>query len=1038
MNGLRSLLVAGLAILVSYLFPCNAFGKEAPMNSPVKADFHVSAAGNDRWSGRLAAPNPMHTDGPFATLERARDAVRGLLARHPGKDVLVLIRGGTYRLTRTVVFSLQDSAAESRTITYANYPGEVPVFTSGVPIEGWTKVEDGIPDLPAAARGKVWTADVSDFRALKEKHAGKALSGREWRFLTLYDGLTRLPRARSKGFSPTQATPRGKRWDPRTLHFPKGAMRNWPRLHDAELVIVPCFFWTMNILPLESVDEQAGVAKTLDPCTYPMGRNGMVGRPSAWVENLVEFIDEPGEWALDTEAQRIYLWPRGDRPGPDIVAPLLTELVRVEGQIDYDGPTDKPVRGLVFRGLTFQHGDRQPWHGRTGWGLQHDWEQFDRPTALVRMRGATRCTIEDCHFRCSSHTAIRLDLYCQNNRVAGNHIEHVGGVGILLAGYGPGTKDVNKHNDVSNNYIHHVGELYRASAGIFAWQSGENRIAHNHIHHTPYTGLVVSGRIAWDPRGRGECSRTVRWKDMGIDPLRRPRLNWYQREKYLHGRKNIVEHNDIHHVMQVLGDGNCIYVSGTGAGNVVRENFCHNCTGAYMNAAIRCDDDQHETRIERNVIYRTCGEGIISKGKNDIINNVIADLGENLHQRGYIVFPYGSPKGSIVQRNILYSCRKGQTLYFEGRAKRRGPAPRLRDTNADYNLYFCPQDSTWGLKHLETERTFGIERHSRVADPRFADPDRADFRFRPGSPALELGIKPLDPSKAGLEPRYERRFIGRRITTRVSPRGREWREPITIAIEATMPAAEIRYTLDGTEPARDSPRYTGPFVLKKPGWVKAKSYAKGATDFVGAAEWFPPPPAPIAQDFEGVPVGEHTPGATTQEENDLNTARVTDEQAASGRRSLKFVDGPGQKHRFNPHVFFRTQFKEGRMVGRFAARLDAETRFYYQWRDYRRRGYSTGPTVTVLEGGKLTHRGQPLLTLPAGQWIRFEVLCVLGDRAAGTFGLKVWLPGQAEPKVFPRLECDPAFKELDWVGFVPNGEKRTVFYVDDIEVRPIR
>ena len=37
---------------------------------------YVSPSGNDSWSGRLSAPNSRKTDGPFATLERARDEIR--------------------------------------------------------------------------------------------------------------------------------------------------------------------------------------------------------------------------------------------------------------------------------------------------------------------------------------------------------------------------------------------------------------------------------------------------------------------------------------------------------------------------------------------------------------------------------------------------------------------------------------------------------------------------------------------------------------------------------------------------------------------------------------------------------------------------------------------------------------------------------------------------------------------------------------------------------------------------------------------------
>src|SRR5438094_2933152 len=71
------------------------------------AGFFVAVNGNDRWSGRWAQANAAKTDGPFATLARARDAVRELKKVSASKDIVVRIRGGLYRLPETLVFSLE-------------------------------------------------------------------------------------------------------------------------------------------------------------------------------------------------------------------------------------------------------------------------------------------------------------------------------------------------------------------------------------------------------------------------------------------------------------------------------------------------------------------------------------------------------------------------------------------------------------------------------------------------------------------------------------------------------------------------------------------------------------------------------------------------------------------------------------------------------------------------------------------------------------------------------------------------------------------
>ena len=152
-----------------------------------QADFFVAVNGSDRWSGQLDQPNRTSTDGPFATLARARDAVRALKRQGDKQDILVLIRGGVYSLKETVVFALEDSAPPGGTITYAAYGDETPVFTSAVPIVGWIKPQHPSPLLPEIARDLVWTADVPTGLP---------------NVLTLYDGNNRLRRAWSKPFRP--------------------------------------------------------------------------------------------------------------------------------------------------------------------------------------------------------------------------------------------------------------------------------------------------------------------------------------------------------------------------------------------------------------------------------------------------------------------------------------------------------------------------------------------------------------------------------------------------------------------------------------------------------------------------------------------------------------------------------------------------------------------------------------------------------------------------------------------------------------------
>jgi hypothetical protein len=292
------------------------------------------------------------------------------------------------------------------------------------------------------------------------------------------------------------------------------------------------------------------------------------------------------------------------------------------------------------------------------------------------------------------------------------------------------------------------------------WQSGENRIANNLIHDTPYTAITVSGRIFWNKdnkTGRGDGWRTIRWNEVekvgGTDVMPMPGrpVSWRLREPFLLGRNNVVERNEIHDVMQKLWDGDAIYISGTGRSNWIRENFIHDCLSVNMCEGIRCDDDQHETIIERNVILRCggMGTGIAIKGRNYIVNNYVVDAVGAFNPRGVISLEGVPLDGSIIQRNILF-LRKPDQQPFYLKNTIGPPDPKLSETKTDFNLFYCATDPTWANAHLSAARAEGQEAHSLIGDPLFRRPDKGDFRFESGSPAPKLGIEPIDLRKAGL------------------------------------------------------------------------------------------------------------------------------------------------------------------------------------------------------------------------------------------------------------------------------------------------
>src|SRR5262249_28941508 len=388
---------------------------------PVQAEFVVATTGSDE--------NPGTEAKPFATLARARDAVRKQNA--DGKrqaTVTVLVRGGNYVLKDCLVFGPEDSGTAEQRIVYAAYPSEKPVVSGGREVTGWKKGE-----------GKRWTAKLP---------TGPS---RPWRFTQLFVDGKRQTRARLPDTDDWHKWWRAAGPSSETaFRFPDKTLRAWPNIDDVDVNLIPQYTWQNQIVPLKSVD--AGVRTATLACPLP-AYSVTPGSPFR-VENIPEGLTRPGTWALDTQTGIVTLWPEDgvDLARAVVTAPALPVLVRCIGSEE----DDRLVRGLVFRGLAFTQTDRGPLHERD----PKDTGTLDTNDCAGPLDGGEDCAIEDCRFVETGGYGMRLRHAAKGNRVTGCEFAGCGGGGVLLTGYGPGTRDVNRGNVVAGNYVHHCGAFH--------------------------------------------------------------------------------------------------------------------------------------------------------------------------------------------------------------------------------------------------------------------------------------------------------------------------------------------------------------------------------------------------------------------------------------------------------------------------------------------------------------------------------------------------------------------------------------------------
>ncbi|MDW7656808.1 MAG: right-handed parallel beta-helix repeat-containing protein, partial [Bacillota bacterium] len=363
------------------------------------------------------------------------------------------------------------------------------------------------------------------------------------------------------------------------------------------------------------------------------------------------------------------------------------------------------------------------------------------------------------------------------NIIRNNRLLHLGGTGILLCGYGPGLRDVHHHNQILGNQVRNIGEIYWHSPGIFSWHSNHNTIAGNQISQVNYTGIVVSGSRPGVFRGDDTIhhglreSRTVRRSETGAAEKWRKILRQADSEDaaaffrrivqamapYQHAGNNRIEHNEIYDVMQMMGDGNGIYLSDTEPGNQVLDNYIHDLNGHGGQQAIRTDEYIVGAEISRNIIHRCNGGGINLKHYgNCAYENIIADIRTIIDQKdngqtermffGYCSLVCVDPRQSVasedviqIKGNIFYQTDREQTIYRVGNtdgytATEQVALSKVQECDADYNCYYSADDPLQGMELLRQLQLSGLETHGIYADPEFAD--LAEGQFTPGNRAV--------------------------------------------------------------------------------------------------------------------------------------------------------------------------------------------------------------------------------------------------------------------------------------------------------------
>ena len=652
-----------------------------PLANAEEIAFYVSTEGNDKWAGNSISK-------PFATIQKARDVIREI-KKQGGltKPVTVYIRGGLYELSETLVFAPEDSGTESFPITYAAYKDEKPVISGGRKITGtWQDY-----------KGKIKVCTIPQIKEGK------------WNFRQLFVDDKRQIRARIPNDSYYKIEepldePTGKK----AFKFREGDFKNWHCLNDVEVIIFHSSNESRLLISELSEEERVVVFSGPIGGALVKGRH----RNRYYVENVLEGLDQPGEWYLDKHTGKLYYWPVDTSQVLQLRAPVLNQIIRFEGNEE----EEEYVQYINFVGLTFS--DAAYMLPEEGIPTLSEMGDIYRPSAIT-LEGARFCIFRNNCVRNVGTYA--LEVTGDGIQIVGNEIYDAGSGGIITRSYG-------KHrNVISYNHIHHCGAVFHGAVGINA-DDGRGSISHNLIHDISQSGIYTHHQTT----DFHESGRNNQQQDL------------------------IIEYNEIYDVMQMMNDGAGIFVHGSNV--MIRNNVIHDVYSYGKGASgwgIRLGFETRDSRLENNLVYKT-REGLHiwhGNGNISIENNIFVDS-------EWCLVNISNPKDRRhenvkFRRNIFYYTRTDVDLFKIG-------GERSLPVESDYNVLWNPAGCIWlspviwgmrGIAYFEDWQKQGFDTHSIVKDPLFADKANDDYSLKSNSPAFKVGFKPIDISKVGLRGR---------------------------------------------------------------------------------------------------------------------------------------------------------------------------------------------------------------------------------------------------------------------------------------------
>ena len=595
--------------------------------------FYVAPDGADTNPGTFAQP--------FATLAAARDAVRTLRARgdQSAATITIWLRGGTYQLSESFTLEAQDSGTALAPVVYRAYSDEDVTLVGGLrlPWSAFAQVTDSeilARIVSTDARHHVRQIDLhalglTEIDPILPRGFPHAVRPAP---LELFCDAQPMTLARwpndsfvetGPTFGPaTQPARNGNVTGQPVFEYREERPTHWQHADDIWLVGYWCYDWAEEAIAVTGIDPTQRRITLATPHCY-----GVVAGKPYYAENLLEEIDEPGEYFVDRQHGLLYWWPPAGTNDETLIqlSTLAAPLVKLAD-----------ASFITLQDLAFEasRGD------------------------AIAITGGDRVQVVDCRLRNLGNRGAVINGGT-NHAVIGCDIYQTGEGGIVING-GDRRSLTPAGHSATDNHIHHFsrrGLTYRPAIRI----NGVGcRAAHNLMHDAPHSAIIFGGN-----------DHVIEYNEIH-DVLTRTGDGGavYTGRDWTY-RGNVIRYNFFHDLNGIRKWENAVYIDDQAGGMQIYGNIFHNCHWGMLLGGGR------DNLIENNV-FSSCDLALQldARGLGWGKDRLGPTLRERLAAMPYAEPPWSerypklvnilddepmTPKHNVLRNNVLLNAGKLET-----------------------------------------------------------------------------------------------------------------------------------------------------------------------------------------------------------------------------------------------------------------------------------------------------------------------------------------------------------------------------------------